>query len=414
MQKQNKYISTPFYRQIVDTPITGCVDEPSFKYSSYDIFVMYSRLTPYIYKILESRKPVIYFEGVKENNKMSIKILLKDIEKDLIICLSDREHKLIQDKVNEIVSVDPDYTLIDRTELYISSRGSVHKDKGDKYLDTVTKYPYSWFNSMLQYVNLDSSYNPFITQDGIYLAFNPLSDFSEAYFEVIDHILNIIDKFWQEGVVYSKDLDKNGLAVKWGLEYLDLGQPVHKLYKPVWKDKRITGKCPVNFLLRVLSGDNFIYVNISNNLVRRHYVATMLNNNNVEFTIDGSRIKYLSQDIFEAQMIASIIDSGNNLAEGKVMLYTFDRPSWLYLYTKASKKYLNISDASITTYQTTDTVTPYVFSCLLSNKNVDSKSSLDFLREKVLEQLIEMKATLAPNVSPHDVIELNIINNSSI
>ena len=417
--KQYIYIDTPYYRQLIPTHYTGCTDEPDFMYSPYDIFVMESRLYPFIYQLLGNRKSVIFFPGIKEDHRMSIKIILKEVgnvdtqhpygKEDKIIKLSAKEHKLITNKVKEIVSKDAGYALIDRRELYLVSSGSVPKNKGGKYLTNVHKYPYAWFNTVLDYVNLDTSYNPYISKEGIYLAFNPEADFNTAYDEVVNHILDVLDQFWQKGVILANDIadtntNKDILTLKWGLESIDKREVKSRLWKPVWSDNRFAKPMP-DFLRRVVAGDNTIYISVSDNLVRRHYISKLLSNKGIEFKFVGAKLEAIADGYQIAQEIASIVDAATNLAEGKIIVYGADRPSWLQLFSDAALEYIDgmITD-NITTYVTDNISKPYIISILLPNKTMDTTTTLQFLEDMVLERLIRLQKEY-PNISPHSIVE---------
>lgn len=428
----SNFISTPYYRTLSDNS-QGCSDEPDFLYSPYDLFCLESRLYPFIYKVVD-RKAVIFFQGVIEKTRVDIKIVLKNITpvtildaypEDEIIELSKEVKDLIENKVSEIVSEDIGYCLIDRDELYRISRGSgtigevnkkynksvgyderynlirtnlyesINLVKSKRYIDSVKKYPKSWFNLVLDYVNLDSSYNPFIKKEGIYLAINPLADFNQAYQDVINYILDTIDIFYQEGVIYARNIDK--IAEEWGLERLDVEEPVPSLWKPVWTDKRFASN-PVDFLQKILYGNNYIHINVSTNLVRRHFISKRLDGFN--FLFEGSNVKVEVDGLDQAQRVAALVEKGEAEADGKVITYSGTRPSWMYLYIEIARE--NGLEESIS-YLTNSVSYPYTFSSII-DKRADGKTIMEFLREKVLDKLIRIQKE-NPGVSPHNIIE---------
>ena len=152
----------------------GADDEPDVdcNYTPYRIFVLFSRLLPFIYNLLKDRhdKIDVYPHSIfnKEKNRMDAYLMIAKIDtknrekEDQLLELSNEEKQAIQKKIDEIQSKYINYALIDSHELY---------NLTDK------RYSFPYFNSILEYSLNESSYNPFIKHEGIYLTFNPYADF---------------------------------------------------------------------------------------------------------------------------------------------------------------------------------------------------------------------------------------------
>jgi len=363
-------ISTPYYRTLGERHLIGCDDEPDFMYGPYDIFCMKTRLYPTVYE-LYNRDIEIIFRGVHRNNRMEIKIELVEITtitagpiSNKTLNISEKNYKILTDAVNKIVTENSDYCLINKHELYLSS---------GKY------YPKYWFDTILGYIQLPTEYNPFIQPEGIYLSFNRDSDYITAYNEVVKILLDTVDKYYNEGVVYKA----GNISEKWKLERLDYEEVQARLFKPMWEDKRFAPYL-VDFLIDKIRGDPYIKIKVSDNLVKRHWIAKILTLEGVAFVFDGFYVKVLVDNLEDAQSIVSAVLEAQHMASGKVIIYAINRPEWIDLYIKAANKLFG--DVDCLGYQVSTVERPYIFSCVV-NINTPSDKLLLTLRELVLKSL---------------------------
>ena len=376
---ETNLLPTPYYRTLMENYSIGYTEEPDFNYGPYDIFCLETRLYPVVYKLF-GRNVEIIFETVHEDHRMNLKIKLVHITntKNMVlpnkdINLSDNDKMILMDSINRIVSQNKEYCLIDRNELYIAGRGS---------------YPKSWYNEVLGYINLDSKifdkdvyfgekisgeYNPFISDEGIYLMFNPTSDYKTAYNQVVKHILDTLDMYYEDGVVYGA----SNIAYDWKLERVDNNEVIPKLYRPTWKDNRFAPTL-AEFLKNRITGDNFINIKVSNNLVARHYISLGLTPEKINMVFDGNYIKIPVKDLDEAQYVTSLVLSSQHKAEGKVVTYAVNNVSWIYLYIEAANKLFD--NPSVTGYRTTDQEKPFMFSCII-DKHLSTVSVLTELEK---------------------------------
>ncbi len=363
-------INTPYYRTLAITHSLGCDDEQDFMYGPYDIFCIETRFYPVVYKIYD-RDVELIFKTVYENNRMNLKIdLVKvtDIKMEPIkndpINISDSDRKILDKTADKIFTENPDYCLIDKHELWISS--------GKRYLK-------GWFNSILGYIPITTEYNPFFKSEGIYLKFNRDGDFKTAYNDVVRDLLNTVDSWYREGIVYGA----GNIAEKWKLERLDYEEEIGRLYKPVWSDLRFAPNI-VDFLLRRISGESFIQIEVPDNLVKRHLIAKKLLSENIEFVFSGSYVKIKIDNIDDAQYVSSLISTAKKDITSKVIVYYVNRKDWVTIYTNEAKKELENPDCI--GYRIENVEKPYVFSCL-TDVNTPSNLFQDFLRDQVLSDL---------------------------
>lgn len=379
-------ISTPYYRGLVPTHALGCVELATSTYGPYDLFCLETRLYNTVYQMF-GRDVEIIFRSVYQTERMEIKV---DIVKIMDITttepvpnpsieMTDEQNKILTNKVGQITSNHIGYCLIDMYELYLSSS---------------QKYPKDWFYSVCGYIELPTEYNPFITPNGIYLTFNPLSNYKEGYNEVVKILLDTIDRYYKEGVVYGA----GNIAEKWKLERLDREEKIGKLYQPMWNDKRFA-PYPTDFLLKKINGDPYIRIRVSDNLVKRHYISSKLRSEGISMIFVGEYIKIPVDNIDDAQYISALVQSSEDVSNGKVIVHSATRPSWIYLYMEAANQLLE--NPSCTGYQVSTIERPYIFSCIV-DRNIPTETILGKLREMVLRRLASVAEK---SDSPHNIIE---------
>ncbi len=343
-------LSTPYYRTLTPINAIGYDEEPDFNYGPYNIFCMETRLYPTVYKLF-GRDVMINFETVHQNHRMDLKIRLVRITNSYTSVVSNQDVEISNDQriildnsIKKIVAKDPEYCLIDRNELYIVGKGS---------------YPKSWYNEVLGYIKLTDDYIPYITEDGIYLTFNPFSDFKTAYNQIVGILLDKLEEYYRTGVVYGA----SNIAYNWKLERIDVDEVDPKLYRATWKDKRFAPEL-VEFLQSKINGDPYIRINVSSNLVARHYIASALRSEGISMVFSGNRVKIPVKDLDEAQYITSLVLSSQSMSDGKVVTYATNRVSWIYLYIEAANILLN--NPNTAGYQIDDPEKPFIFSCLIN------------------------------------------------
>ncbi len=409
-------LSTPYYRTLIPTNLLGCDDESDFNYGPYDLFCMQTRLYPTVYSLF-GRDIIINFKGIHEDNRMAIKVNLVKIPDiitdpipneevgvgiDVGVGMTDTQRLVLQTAISKIVTENSKYSLIDRNELYIVSG---------------RRYPQTWFNNVLGYVPLTSSYNPFIRPEGIYLTFNPVADFKTAYNNTVGLLLDSIDQYYKDGVVYGA----SNIAISWKLERLDNETIKAKLFRPTWQDRRFAPNL-VEFLLMKITGDPYIRIKISDNMVQRHRISEHLSTEGVTIVFDGSYVKIPVGDLDDAQYLASVVTEsqcggnsegkgGNNGGGTQVITYTTNQISMVYLYIDAANKLLN--NPSCTGYKTSDPEKPFTFSCIV-NRDKSISTVLGELETMVWTHIsLGTKANKVGDGSNNNTDTNNINNNNN-
>lgn len=369
-------LSTPYYRTLTINHALGCDDLPTSNYVSYDIFCLETRLYPTVYKLL-NRNVQLVFKTINMNNRMELKIFLESSDSSNTNKLSNTNEisdisneiiKQLQSETDKILSTYIGYSVIDCNELLISSR---------------VRYPSGWFHSILRYLNISSEYQPFYKDNGIYLAFNPYSDYITAYNKISQTILKTIEEYYRDGVVFGAEK----ITEKWYLERLDVSEVVGKLFKPLWKDKRIA-PYPVEFLLDRIKEIPDIRIDISKNLVKRHNIASRLSLLGVSLIFEENCVRITVDNLDDAQYYTAVIHSIENTTVGRVVTESFGSMDQVKLYVNVAIKLF--SNANVVGYQTSNIDKPYVFSYLIPSNSLE-QGVLEKIKEVIYDDSLNKK-----------------------
>lgn len=379
-------IKLEFFRLLPENSI-GEEADVDCRYTPYRVFVMETRLYPMIYDMFPD--VVINPKSVYDPKKkrMDVYLSIRNSKTDEEINLSHEQKEKIQKELDKINSQNIDYALINLKELY----RSIGK-----------RYSFSWFKSVIEFTGLNEEYNPFIKDEGIYLTFDPDSEYNKYYYETCKFLKDRIEEFYSKGIIV---LPKNAkqLVEKWGLIAID---EENKLYQPSWVDRRFAND-QVSFLLEkvsdVASGASTIKLLLPDNLVKRHGIIKALQEIGKPCILEGSYLKVQVENINDAQKVATYVDNAK-LLNGRVVVLGTSRLSEIYLFFDYAEKY---KKGDCVSYSVSSNETPYVFSCLLKE---DDYMSGDILKERfrnyALERLIEVsKISKLKNKSPHEIIE---------
>ena len=397
-------IKLDLFRLTADIPPQTTIEEPDVdcRYTPYKIFILEKRLYPKIFEIFKGENISIYQKSVfnEEKNRMDVDLKIAKIEKltekeDEAIFLIKENREIIEKEIIKINTENIDFALINIYQLYKSFYF------GEK------KFPFSWFRSVLEYVNLGNDYLPFIKPEGIYLKFNPNSNYKRAYYEVCKFITEEIENFYQRGVIILSDIidskKKEKLIDDWNLIPLDDDEIEKRIFEPDWEDKRFAPN-KVYFLIRKIEGDPYIKILLPDNLVKRHGIIKLMQENQKPIIVEGSYIKIEVKDLDDAYNCAALVTSAKTTSFGRVMVLAATRLSEIYLYFDYAQKFRK---GDCVSYNIIDNQNPYIFSCLLKEDNFEATETLrEKFRNYALNRLIEAsKVTKLKNMSPHDIIE---------
>ena len=369
--------------EIIEEPDVDC------RYTPYAMFVIETRLFPLIYDLLgENVNIFVQSDYNKEKNRMEVYLKFAQFQtldeqgedKEILIQMDDNKKKIIEKKLYEIQSENISYALIDVNELYKSKN---------------VRYPFARFRSVLEYALSDeyNEYNAFIRPEGIYLTFDPNSDYKVDYFNVCQDILFRIDQFYERGVIVLDE--KDTLIEKWQLK----ASSDKRLYVPSWTDKRFADNM-VDFLLERVQGEKFVCFEISKNLVKRHGIISKLQAGKYNPFIETSRLKVECDNLNDAKKIADLIDSGFATTYGRVSIFPAARMSEVYLYSEYCHK------NTVGDYVAYFAEGSILFSILLNEEDIDTDILRKHLKDYAVSRLTEVsKISKLKSLSPHDAIE---------
>ena len=387
-----------YYRLVADINPVATMDEPGTdcNYTPYHIFVMETRLFPLLYKLYPDVSPT--FESTYQNGRMEAYLVLRHQERSVDdftintpLEVSPENREIIQAKIRSIQNVDPDFALIDTEELYRCSDG---------------KIPKRWFEQMIGYTGLDSSYNPYLGPEGIYLSFNPRSDYKAAYREVVDFIMRRIQEFYERGTFIlanmERSVEKQRLVQNWELAPLDFNEQVNTIYQATWQDRRFAPDI-TQFLLTRILGEEYIQIWVGDNMVNRHAAAIGLKGYQHYFS--GSNVHVRADTLQEAQLVATLVQMALAEASGEVLAIASHRLADTILYQKYAEKVFPDSESVI--YKTSQgNDHDYIFSVILPNYVVSLEPLRQEFRQAAVDQLTNVsKISKFKNRSPHDIIE---------
>jgi len=397
------------FRLTINVPSQAITEEPDSdcRYTPYRIFILETRLYPLIYKMFPKENISIYPKSIYNSKKNRMDVYLKIVkleneqtkeEEDKPIEITKEELDIIEKEIIRINTENIDYALINFEKLYKS------------FYFSEKKFSFSWFKSVIQYININNS---FIKPEGIYLTFNPNSNYKNLYYKICKKITEEVEDFYERGVIVLGDIidsvKKEKLIKNWRLISLEENEEREerdgekRLFEPDWEDKRFAPN-KIDFLTRKIQDDPYIRYLLPDNLVKRHGIVKEMQKAKIPIIIEGSYLKAEAENLEEAYKIGALITSANAMSLGRVVLLAAGRLSEIYLYFDYAKKY---QKGDCISYSVNDNQNPYIFSCLLKEEDYEATEKItEKFRNYALKRLIEAsKVTKLKNMSPHDIIE---------
>jgi hypothetical protein len=405
-----KIVWTPFYRTIPDVKTTGWVDEPDFNYTSYDIFVLNTKLSYWLKHNFGPKLSISYPSARgREGKSNSMYITVVPTKGGEVYDMSSDQVESLQHIVDEI-------TTSSRTAVLLMSIDSYPTE--DPFGDSVI-IPSDWLRSIYPYVGLSPDVNPHMSEMGIMVELESYIDFSSVYFDLVIQVIERVKNLYFQGYIVNPDPD---IIEKWGLISLNADdsedngmntETKNKIYKTSWKDSRITSKYGgmYGFLMSRQQGEKTIDLFIGYKSLAKHNLAKYLLNYDISGVFSNQHVSVHVDNIADAQAIASNIDIYANEGSGYILQMTSSRPSWILLYSSIAEK-MGYDDT--VGYLSTDESRPYVFSCLVpyetniqevtKNINMTATEMISRLEDEGNPE-IEISLTRQGFSTIHDVIE---------
>lgn len=359
-----KIVWTPFYRTIPEVGKTGWVDEPDFNYTSYDIFVLNTKLSYWLKhnfgpKLLISYPSVLGREG--KSNSMYITVVLTK---------GGKVYDMTPDQVKSLQHIVDKITTGPRTAVLLMSIDPYPTE--DPFGDSVI-IPSDWLRSIYPYVGLPPDVNPHMSEMGIMVELESYIDFSSVYFDLVIQVIERVKNLYFQGYIVNPDPD---IIKKWGLISINgeegednriNTETNNKIYKTSWNDSRITSKYGgiYGFLMSRQQGEKTIDLFIGYKSLTKHNLAKYLLNYDIAGVFSNQYVSVHVDNIADAQAIASNIDIYANEGSGYILRMISSRLSWILLYSSIAEK-MGYDDT--VGYLSTDESRPYVFSCLVPSE----------------------------------------------
>lgn len=316
-------ITTPYTRDVVFLDIdSGCITDSKINYDPYDLFVLRSRLLPFIHEYL-GKSYDLYFTRVEELKKE--KIIIKPILGETIIPLSDMMKKTFQDKVDEELKLNVDHALIFNTN------------------HNVTEYnshiiPGSWLKQIIRFIDVvPSEYQPVIHNNNLYADLKNEIEYSRIYEELSEKIYLQIIGFYEKGfMVDAENIEGDWMLERVHNQVLEGKYSLPKLFKPKWENKKFA-PFVVDFLLERIAGKNHMTLEINSNNVTRHYISVYLMLNKIFHYYQDRFIFIKVNNYNEATRWTNFCFDSAAMSSGKVLTLVADRFSWIKIYVHLFK-----------------------------------------------------------------------------
>ncbi len=318
----SKFI-TPLFREIINVPKPGdFVPIPKQNYNRYNLFVLRTRLRALLNKVWLRDDVDVEISTVAYSGKMHIKVL--PLNGSYKSTLNPRQRNQFG-KMLLITLKDPlDYCVV------FSEKDLVFGE---------TRIPKSWVMSVLPYLKI-----PLEHKSNIYIksrigkygyellcygAPNELSDehnndnYALYYNFVQEELGNLMLKWYLAGRIVIVSESTRGVR-EWKLRKVE-----GDLYKPMWRDGRITKSYGgmYNFILSRILNETDIKLYVGNNLVDYHLIAKGVKTLGIDTYFGNHHIHLSVSDLKQAQNITDLVDDVDSFGvRKKVAIFKISKP----------------------------------------------------------------------------------------
>lgn len=298
----------PWYRTVPQVPPSVyCVEQGDLNYTPYNVFCLKTRLSDFVSQVVG--EVVFSFLSFYTGNKMSLNLVLSQYVSAVeyrsafqTMNVSPDQRRLIEQKINDILTVDPLACLLISPDINLVTLG------GDRI-------PNPWIRQVLPFVMVDAQYRPFVNDDGYHVDLSAWTIrtpeevevdveemlYDEKYQQLQAEVVEKLRDMYDDGyfVVYGRLSSE--IADKWGFIPVDNeGQ----LYRPNWRDRRVTTNL-VEFCLARVRGEEFIRLPIEQDDVQRHAIGRL---EIPGLTFSGSQIRVPATSINQVRLQVSLIE----------------------------------------------------------------------------------------------------------
>lgn len=302
------HVLTPYFYPLLTVSPLNCTEQEESNYNEYNLFCLKTRLRPFLEKHISSAL-TIEFVPLQRGPRFYIGIRLSDAGER--IDLTSKQQRLLEDKVTEI-------TTINRTTCLLFSADV------ELYLDQFKLIPVVWILSVLPYLPIDPTTNPYVNETHLFVDLDHYSDYNIRYDQMYYQIEKELRDYYRRGAVVCNAY----FADIWHLSsYILLGfssilneaelledeaiaelTDSNGLYLPTWHDVRFAPD-RVEFLLSRMAGERIVKIKI--HPIQKANVAKILSGR--DFLINERHvILYDVQDLDEIKDLMSYISTSPN------------------------------------------------------------------------------------------------------
>jgi hypothetical protein len=325
-------IWTNFYTDLLPTS-ANCKAYLERNYTEYTLFSFQNWLYPEIKDEIDAY--ILNFLELPKNNKRYLAIQFMSDDQELQLDNTFKEK--LQAKIYE-------FSILNEKFVYI-----FYYDQ-EIYTEEGERIPKIWVNQVLEYINLDPSYQLHIGKHGLLGNIKDYHDYVDIITKLQVTIQNVLISHFKMGVIVNPPED---VVNSWELENIS-----DRLYRMKQVDSRLFSRYSYvsNFLINLVLGNNVIYLKFPKDFLYRHLFAHQVQSMgiyNFTFTDDGVDIEL--NTLSNAIQVLNIMD-----------LIIIEEPessglSFLYLISQDEIKITNNSEVI---YKVSDMERPYVYSKL--------------------------------------------------
>jgi hypothetical protein len=347
-------IRTTYFKYLT-TEGESCIEPPEPNYTPYNLFCLHTQIYPVIMSLL-GKNSGIRFESKHHDNKLYVYIIpIKEGER---IKLTVFQKDLITTVMNEATTVNKlNFCVLITADLKIISRYGI--------------IPYDYKRSILEYINIEEKYNPYIRDGHVYINLIEEENYDKIYNEILINVMTQISTFYEKGYILHCDRIKDN----WRLISQDEDR---ELFSPNWWDERIFKyQSPVEFFMNLLD-NNFIEIEVGYDMLIRHYISIKLIND--KFAYKNSKLRCQIDSYEELKKLLGYIEYVNSF-KGNVITLPCSSFEQVEMYTQVAQKYIDqTKEIPCIGYSVIDSTYPVIFSCLIEkglDGNVVIRNILD-------------------------------------
>lgn len=275
----------------------GCIEEARENYRPYDLFSIRTRMTPYVRRNFGDEFSLTFTSTMK-NNRMVMVIGVRDNNLDDVL-LTDEQKVALSVKIRSLIAEGNSHVML------LPAKHSQSTD------DTLMES--TWISSILPYIDIDDTYEPYADDEGLYVSLGAEEDYILTYNELITDVMEQLEKMYKEGYVVGISEE---VASDWGFERVN---PDFDLYMATWKNDKISKPYGglSGFIKSRMRGEKTIDVEVGNNSVIRHFIAELM-----DVTFVSTFARFDAKDLAVASEALRKIERIADIAHGQCV--TFD------------------------------------------------------------------------------------------